>query len=68
MKRIKAKGISVIIYESTLRGDEPCNSTVVKNLAQFKREDDVDIVSRNVEPLTEVAVNVYSRDLFASDS
>ena len=64
----KGKGIAVIIYESTLRGDELYNSIFVMNLAQFKRDDDIDIASRNAEPLTYVVVNAYTSHLFESDS
>ena len=67
MKRIKAKGINVIVYEPVLEEEQFYNSKVIKSLEEFKKLSDVIIANRITEEIKDIESKVYTRDIFNTD-
>ena len=67
MKRLKAEGVELVIYEPTLKDDEFAKTKVIKDLDEFKRISDVIVANRQADVLLDVAEKVYTRDVYSRD-
>jgi UDPglucose 6-dehydrogenase len=67
MKRLKTKGVDVIVYEPVINESDFCRSRIVNVLDAFKRESDVIVANRLTDQISDVSHKVYTRDLFGQD-